>query len=317
MVRASARADGEFLPPRPGQAGRARRRRRARHRRRAGGAGRRPVRAVADGAGARAHPAGPPRPAPDRLGAQHRRRPAHRGGRGEGVRGELRRVRAGPRARARLPPGRRHRRDRGAGELLRHDPHPAAGRGDGGAVPAGARGQGHRHRADAPRVRRGDVPVHRRRAGGGAAAAARRRAAARADRRRAAATCTSTSPTCSTSGSRWRRGWSSRPWTALVSTEEVAAAGVTIPAHIVAAVVEAPFGAHPSSCYPRLRLRPARTWPRTWRRRRRRRRSRPSTCDAYVHAARGRLPRGRRRRTRLDALAGWSGRPRPGRSCSG
>ena len=36
----------------------------------------------------------------------------------------------------------------------------------------------------------------------------------------------------------------------LVSTEEVAAAGVTIPAHTVAAVVEAPFGAHPSSCYP-------------------------------------------------------------------
>jgi glutaconate CoA-transferase subunit A len=36
----------------------------------------------------------------------------------------------------------------------------------------------------------------------------------------------------------------------LVSTEEVAAAGVTIPAHAVAAVVEAPFGAHPSSCYP-------------------------------------------------------------------
>jgi glutaconate CoA-transferase subunit A len=36
----------------------------------------------------------------------------------------------------------------------------------------------------------------------------------------------------------------------LVSTAEVAAAGVTIPAHTVAAVVEAPFGAHPSSSYP-------------------------------------------------------------------
>jgi glutaconate CoA-transferase subunit A len=36
----------------------------------------------------------------------------------------------------------------------------------------------------------------------------------------------------------------------LVSTDEVAAAGVVIPAHTVAAVVEAPFGAHPSSCYP-------------------------------------------------------------------
>lgn len=36
----------------------------------------------------------------------------------------------------------------------------------------------------------------------------------------------------------------------MVSTEEVAAAGVTIPAHAVAAVAEVPFGAHPSSCYP-------------------------------------------------------------------
>ncbi|MBA2390085.1 MAG: CoA transferase subunit A [Geodermatophilaceae bacterium] len=36
----------------------------------------------------------------------------------------------------------------------------------------------------------------------------------------------------------------------LVTTEEIAAAGVTIPAHLVAAVVEAPFGAHPASCYP-------------------------------------------------------------------
>jgi glutaconate CoA-transferase, subunit A len=37
----------------------------------------------------------------------------------------------------------------------------------------------------------------------------------------------------------------------LVSTEEVAASGVTIPAHLVAAVAEVPYGAHPSSCYPR------------------------------------------------------------------
>ncbi len=36
----------------------------------------------------------------------------------------------------------------------------------------------------------------------------------------------------------------------LASTEEIAEAGVTIPAHFVAAVVEAPFGAHPTSCYP-------------------------------------------------------------------
>lgn len=37
----------------------------------------------------------------------------------------------------------------------------------------------------------------------------------------------------------------------LVSTEDVVAAGVTVPAHLVAAVVEVPFGAHPTSCYPR------------------------------------------------------------------
>ncbi len=37
----------------------------------------------------------------------------------------------------------------------------------------------------------------------------------------------------------------------LVSTEELTACGVTIPGHLVAATVEAPFGAHPTSCYPR------------------------------------------------------------------
>jgi glutaconate CoA-transferase subunit A len=36
----------------------------------------------------------------------------------------------------------------------------------------------------------------------------------------------------------------------VTSTEEVVAAGVTIPAHLVSAVVEVPYGAHPSSCYP-------------------------------------------------------------------
>ena len=35
------------------------------------------------------------------------------------------------------------------------------------------------------------------------------------------------------------------------SAEEVAAAGITIPGHLVAAIAEVPFGAHPSSCYPR------------------------------------------------------------------
>jgi glutaconate CoA-transferase subunit A len=36
----------------------------------------------------------------------------------------------------------------------------------------------------------------------------------------------------------------------LVPTEDVAAAGVTVPGHVVSAVTEVPFGAHPSSCYP-------------------------------------------------------------------
>ena len=37
----------------------------------------------------------------------------------------------------------------------------------------------------------------------------------------------------------------------LTSTAEVAAAGITVPGHLVVAVVEAPYGAHPTSCYPR------------------------------------------------------------------
>jgi glutaconate CoA-transferase subunit A len=37
----------------------------------------------------------------------------------------------------------------------------------------------------------------------------------------------------------------------LVSPDEVAAAGIVIPAHLVTAVTEVPYGAHPSSCYPR------------------------------------------------------------------
>ena len=39
------------------------------------------------------------------------------------------------------------------------------------------------------------------------------------------------------------------PWERYL--DEVAAAGITIPAHLVSAVVEAPYGAHPASCYPR------------------------------------------------------------------
>jgi glutaconate CoA-transferase, subunit A len=36
----------------------------------------------------------------------------------------------------------------------------------------------------------------------------------------------------------------------VASTGEVAAAGIIVPAHLVAAVAEVPFGAHPTSCYP-------------------------------------------------------------------
>lgn len=36
----------------------------------------------------------------------------------------------------------------------------------------------------------------------------------------------------------------------VVSTREVAEAGITVPGHLVAAVSEVPYGAHPSSCYP-------------------------------------------------------------------
>jgi glutaconate CoA-transferase, subunit A len=38
---------------------------------------------------------------------------------------------------------------------------------------------------------------------------------------------------------------------AIGSTEQVAAAGITIPAHLVSAIAEVPYGAHPTSCYPR------------------------------------------------------------------
>jgi glutaconate CoA-transferase, subunit A len=37
----------------------------------------------------------------------------------------------------------------------------------------------------------------------------------------------------------------------LVPPGDLAAAGITIPGHLVASITEVPFGAHPSSCYPR------------------------------------------------------------------
>ena len=90
----------------------------------------------------------------------------------------------------------------------------------------------------------------------------------------------------------------------LVSTEEVAAAGVTIPGHLVAAVTEVPFGAHPTSCYPRyaydrdaparVRVRgpvgPRRTWTSTW----------PPTSTAREEGYREAVGAGR-----LAALASW------------
>jgi glutaconate CoA-transferase subunit A len=36
----------------------------------------------------------------------------------------------------------------------------------------------------------------------------------------------------------------------IVSTEEVSTAGITVPGHLVTALAEVPYGAHPSSCYP-------------------------------------------------------------------
>ncbi len=36
----------------------------------------------------------------------------------------------------------------------------------------------------------------------------------------------------------------------IVGSEEVERAGITVPAHLVAAVAEVPYGAHPTSCYP-------------------------------------------------------------------
>lgn len=37
----------------------------------------------------------------------------------------------------------------------------------------------------------------------------------------------------------------------IVPADHVRSAGITVPGHLVAAVVEVPFGAHPASCYPR------------------------------------------------------------------
>ena len=109
-----------------------------------------------------------------------------------------------------------------------------------------------------PEYAENDLPVHRR--------GARRRAAADAPTwpcctprwATSTATSTSSSRTCSTSGSPQRPALvvaTRRP--ARPHRRRSPQAGVTIPAHRVVAVVEAPFGAHPTSCYPRLRLRPA------------------------------------------------------------
>ena len=101
----------------------------------------------------------------------------------------------------------------------------------------------------------------------------------------------------------------------LVSTEEVAAAGVTIPGHLVAAVAEVPFGAHPSSCYPRYaydreHLREYVSAAQAG----------PADLDkylaTYVHGRRGGLPGGGRRRPARRAGRAGRSPPPPGRSCS-
>ena len=63
---------------------------------------------------------------------------------------KLRRLRAGLRTGARVPAGGECRHDHAPGELLRHNPHPAEGRGDGPAVPPGERHHGHGHEAPSP-----------------------------------------------------------------------------------------------------------------------------------------------------------------------
>ena len=182
----------------------------------------------------------------------------------------------------------------------------------GRAVPARARGQGHRHRGPAPRVRPGDVARSPARSWWSS-----RRCAptSRCCTRRSAtrpATCTSTSPTCSTSASRTASRDGRRHRGPAGVHGRGGRGGVIVPAHLVAAVAEAPFGAHPRSCYPGYaydrphlagylpRRRPAATsggLPRPVRPRRR-----------------GRLP-GPRRPGPSHGLDGV--RSRPGRSCSG
>lgn len=91
----------------------------------------------------------------------------------------------------------------------------------------------------------------------------------------------------------------------LVSSDELAQRGVTIPGHLVEAVAEVPFGAHPSSCYPRYpydrrhlaaytaaaaTADGAAAYLRTW------------VTDAGGEAG----YRERVGQDRLDALAGWS-----------
>ena len=102
----------------------------------------------------------------------------------------------------------------------------------------------------------------------------------------------------------------------LVSTDEVTAAGVTIPAHLVAAVTEVPYGAHPSSCYPRYGYDRAhlREYVSAAQ-------SGPDDLEKYLAAYVGRAAR--RTTGRRSAPSGsprWPpgpSPPPPGRSCSG
>ena len=280
------------LPGRDGATGRARRR---------------PVRPAADGPGPRAGPAGPARPAPGRVGAQHRR--GHAGGRrgGPPVRGKLRRVRAGPGPGPGLPPGRRGRARSRWRRAAAPRSWPSCGRPRWGCRSCPSAGCAARTSSGCTR--------------------STRRSPARSPGRpwsRCRALRPDVALLHAPAGDRYGNLHLEQPYVLderfasasrlvvatvdeLVSTEQVTAAGVTIPAHLVAAVAEVPFGAHPVLLLPAVRLRPrppagvrvrgpvraGRTWRNTW----------PRTC----RAERGELPGGGRRR---PARPRWPPGPR-------
>ena len=204
---------------------------------------------------------------------------------------------------------------RGPGELLRHGARPAARRRDGAAVPAGARGEGHRDGALHPEYgtvrcpftgeelvavppltpdvallhaplgdRHGNLHLDQPYVLDERFAAASRMVVATVDR--------------------------------LAPTAEVAAAGVVVPAHTVAAVVEVPFGAHPSSCYPGYAYDRAHLAEYVAAAGAGARRAGVLPRPVRAGTPGGGVPGARRRATRLAGLAGWKESTERGRSCS-